>query len=190
VSRRSAAARGEASPGVTGEREQGDAAEQLSRSFKGAMAALRRMRGREVRMPGRLSDAQYGLLFCLREGQERRLSSSELAYAADLSPASVTEMLDGLAQAGLVERSRSDQDRRVVLTELTDRGQELVEARRRQFEPRFRAAMAEFSDEELFVAAAVLDRLRGMLDEFTEERVAAESAGGDQPLEQEQHLGV
>jgi DNA-binding MarR family transcriptional regulator len=175
---------------VAGERDQGDAAEQFGRSFKGAMAALRRMRGRELRLPGRLSDAQYGLLFCLREGQERRLSSSELAYAADLSPASVTEMLDGLAQSGLVQRSRSDQDRRVVLTELTDRGRELLEARRRRFEPRFRAAMSEFTDEELLGAAAVLDRLRTMFDEFAEDRVRADSPGGDEPLEQEQHLGV
>ena len=43
------------------------AAEQMARSFKGAMAAVRRLRGRESHRPGELSDAQYSLLFCLRE---------------------------------------------------------------------------------------------------------------------------
>ena len=44
--------------------------------------------------------AQYGLLFSLCDGAPR--SARELALAADLSPATVTEMLDGLAAAGLV----------------------------------------------------------------------------------------
>ncbi|MBV9197151.1 MAG: MarR family transcriptional regulator [Solirubrobacterales bacterium] len=152
---------------------QRDAARRFGQSFKAAMAALRRMRGREGRRRDALSDAQYGLLFALRAGGEARaLSASELACAADLSPASVTEMLDVLAEAGLVRRSRSEQDRRVVLTGLTERGSELVEARRREVEPRFEAAMAQFSDEELRTAAAVLDRLRAMFDEFADEHTA------------------
>lgn len=188
MSRKSTGALGQAPAGEAGEGQQGDAAQEFRRSFKAAMAALRRMRGREVHRRGSISDAQYSLLFCLREGKD--LSSGELAYAADLSPASVTEMLEGLAQAGLVERYRSELDRRVVLTGLTERGSALVEARRALFEPRFRAALAEFSDEQLLLAAAVLDRLGGMFDEFAEERVGGDAAGGDQPLQQGEHLGV
>lgn len=145
-----------------------DAAEQLGQSFKAVMAALRRLRGRETHHPGQLSDAQYGLLFCLRGSGE--LSTGELAEAAELSPASATEMLDGLAAHGLVTRNRSKRDRRVVLTSLTPRGSELVEERRARVEPRYRAALAEFDDEQLLVAAAVLDRLRQMFDEFADER--------------------
>ena len=131
------------------------------------MAAVRRLRGRETRHPAELSDAQYGLLFGLREHSE--LSSSELALAADLSPATATEMLDALATAGLVRRQRSERDRRVVLISLTERGHEVVEERRARYEPRWRAALAEFSDEELLRAAAVLDRLRNLFDELRED---------------------
>ncbi len=137
------------------------------------MAALRRMRGRELHRPGELSDAQFSLLFSLRDREQ--MSAGELAIAADLRPASVTEMLDGLAHHGLVERSRSDRDRRVVLTSLTERGRALVEERQARFQPRFRAAMAEFSEEQLLVAATVLDRLAGMFDELAEERLEARS---------------
>jgi DNA-binding MarR family transcriptional regulator len=139
--------------------------EQLGRSFKRAMGAVRRLRGRG-HGSGELSDAQYSLLFGLR--CETELSSSELAYAADLSPATATEMLDGLVAAGLVRRERSARDRRVVLISLTDRGRGLVEERRARYEPRWQAALAEFSDEELRTAAAVLDRLREMFDEVLE----------------------
>jgi DNA-binding MarR family transcriptional regulator len=145
-----------------------DRGEQLARSFKASMAAVRRLRGRESHRPDELSDAQYSLLFCLRAHAD--LPTSELAVAADLSPASATEMLDGLAAAGLVTRERSQQDRRVVLTSLTDRGRDLVEERRAHYEPRWRAALAEFSDTDLAVAARVLDRLRGLFDELAAER--------------------
>jgi MarR family transcriptional regulator, organic hydroperoxide resistance regulator len=137
---------------------------QLARSFKGAMAAVRRLRGRETRRPGELSDAQYGLLFSLRDRSE--LSSSELAVAADLSAATTTEMLDALETAGLVKRARSERDRRVVLTSLTERGRALVDERHARYEPRWRAAFAEFSDEELRTAAAILDRMATLFDDL------------------------
>jgi DNA-binding MarR family transcriptional regulator len=137
--------------------------EELARALKAVFAAVRRMRGREARTPGELSDAQYSLLFGLREHNE--LSLSELAFIADLSPASATEMLDSLAASGLVHRERSEHDRRVVLISLTERGRKLIEERRARFEPRWRAALDEFSDAEIRTAAAVLDSMRQMFDE-------------------------
>lgn len=145
-----------------------DATTELGRSFKAANGALRRLRGRERRRPDELSDAKYSLLFGLREHES--LPSSELAHLADLAPATVTEMLDDLAAHELVERTRSERDRRVVLVSLTARGNALVEERRARFEPRWRAALAEFSDAELQTAAAVLDRLRGLFDEIADDR--------------------
>ena len=151
-----------------GVRQEDDAAEQVARSFKRAMAAVRRLRGRETRSPGELTDAQYSLLFCLRD--QGQMSVRDLADAADLRSASVTEMLEGLAASGLVQRRRSERDRRVVFTSLTEDGRGLVEERRARLEPRFRAAMSEFSDEDLLAAAGVLERLRGLFDELADER--------------------
>ena len=140
--------------------------EAVGRSFKGALAALRRMRSREVQHPGELGYAQYGLLFGLYDGVP--MSARELALAADVSPATATEMLDALSAAGLVERARSADDKRIVLTSLTESGRALIKERRARYEPRWQATLDEFSDEELLTAAAVLDRLRRMFDELAD----------------------
>ena len=137
-----------------------EALEQLGRSFKRAMAAVRRLRGRETHRPGELSFAQYGLLFGLADGGE--LSVRELALSADLSPATVTQMLDSLEATGLVERVRSQRDRRVVMISLTGHGAAMVAERRARFEPLWRAALAEFGEDDLLGAAAILDRLGEM----------------------------
>ncbi len=141
------------------------AAVDVGRAFKACVGAVRRLRGRETHRPGALSDAQYGLLFGLREHET--LPTSELALMADLSPATATGMLDGLEASGLVSRVRSVRDRRVVLTSLTERGRALVDERHARFVPRWEAAMADFSDDELRTAAAVLDRMRRMFDDFS-----------------------
>lgn len=143
----------------------GDALDELAHAFKGALAARRRLRARETQFPGELTDAQYSLMFGLRARPE--LSTGELALTADLSPAAATEMLEGLAAAGLVERRRSERDRRVVLTSLSERGRALVEERRAQFEPRWRAAFSDLSEAQLRGAVAVLDRIHSFFDELS-----------------------
>lgn len=135
---------------------------QLGLAFKRAMVAVRRLRGRETHRPGQISYAQYGLLFGLAGACER--SARELADHADLSPATVAQMLDHLEAAGLVKRTRSEEDRRMVLSALTDKGAAVVAERQARMEPRWQAALAEFSDSDLTAAARVLNRLADYFD--------------------------
>ncbi len=143
-----------------------EALEELGRAFKGVSAAIRRLRGRETHHPEELSYAQYGMLFVLADGAPK--PTRELALAADVSPATATEMLDALAASGLVARIRSEEDRRIVLTSLTDRGKAVVDERRARYEPRWQAALEEFSETELCSAAAILDALHRMFDELAD----------------------
>jgi DNA-binding MarR family transcriptional regulator len=147
--------------------EELDPLTRFGRSFKAAMGAVRRLRGRETQRLDRLSYAQYSLLFGLADQPE--MSASQLATVADLAPATVTQMLDHLESDGLVHRARSDRDKRVVLVSLTDRGRTLVQARRAEFERRWKAALAEFDDEQLLSATAVMDRVRELFDDFLRE---------------------
>ncbi len=91
--------------------ELGVACRRVFRSFS-------RLRGRDTHLGGsELSHAQYELLLELDERGE--LAAGELAAAARLTPATVTQMLDHLAVCGHVERIRSETDRRVVVSRLT-----------------------------------------------------------------------
>ncbi len=135
---------------------------QLGLAFKRAMVAVRKLRGRETHRPGQISYAQYGLLFGLAGRSE--CSARDLAEQTDLTPATVAQMLEHLEAAGLVTRTRSDEDRRVVLSALTEHGATVVAARQAQMEPRWQAAIAEFSDSELVAAARVLNRLADYFD--------------------------
>jgi DNA-binding MarR family transcriptional regulator len=146
----------------------------LGTAFKGAMAAVRRLRGRDTQRPGELAFAQYQLLFGLAGHGE--LSTSELAITADLAPATVTQMLDSLVAMGLVERKRSERDRRIVTCSLTPSGERVVAARRKRYEGRWNAALAEFSTRELATAAAVLDRLKMLFEEIDAEATNARPA--------------
>ena len=137
---------------------------QLGTAFRGIMAAVRRLKGRDTHRPDDLGFAQFHLLFGLAHGGA--MSTSQLAEAADLAPATVTQMLDGLVAMGLVERTRSTSDRRVVSCVLTERGQQLVDEKRAHWEKRWHEALSEFSSNDLAVTAAVLERLRAMYAEI------------------------
>jgi DNA-binding MarR family transcriptional regulator len=143
-------------------------------AFKGAAAAVRRVRGRDTHRPGELSYAQYGLLFGLAHGSE--MSASDLATCADVAPGTATQILDGLVAAGLVARTRSERDRRSVIVSLTERGSEVLGMRRAEYEARWARAFASFSAEELRIAASALDRTREMFDETLREVTAADTA--------------
>ncbi len=140
-----------------------DAREQLSVALKSVTVAMRRLRGRETHKHNGLSYAQYGLLFALEESHGS-MSARDLGEAASLSPASVTQMLDHLEERDLVTRSRSAQDKRVVLTVLTGAGRAAVADMRTRQEPRWYDALDEFSDADLLRAADVLRNLAHYFD--------------------------
>jgi len=137
---------------------------ELGLSFRRLFRTINRMRGREAHLPGAdLSHAQFALL---SELEERGPSpAGELAQAAQLSPATVTQMLAQLAASGHVERTRRDSDRRVVVSALTAQGRARIAAKRDAWQGRWRAALAGLSDEQLEAATCVLERLATMLDE-------------------------
>ncbi len=155
--------------------ERARAAERVGRAFKGAIAAVRRLRGRETQRPGEIPFAQYALLFELAERGE--LAAGELAAAAELAPATVSVMLDHLVCAGLVVRTRSERDRRIIVSRLTEAGRERVAARHARVVPLWDAALAEFDAGELATAATVLERLRELF-ETLDEAPSGEPAAG------------
>jgi DNA-binding MarR family transcriptional regulator len=137
---------------------------ELGLAFRRVFRTLSRMRGRDTHLGGsELSHAQFELLIELQE--RGPLPAGELAAAARLTPATVTQMLDHLAACGHVERLRSDTDRRVVVSRLTVEGAAKIEARRAVWQARWEQALAGMRGEELRAATRVLERLGAMFED-------------------------
>jgi DNA-binding MarR family transcriptional regulator len=138
--------------------------EDLARAFKRLFRNVRSLRGRDTHSSGAdVTHAQFELLIELYE--RGPLSAGELAAAAQLTPATVTQMLDHLAAGGHVERTRSEQDRRIVVTRLTALGKRKVNAKRALWHRRWHEALADMDPQELMLATGVLERLGAMFDE-------------------------
>ncbi len=156
-----------------GEREQ--RLRELGDAFRRVFRTLNRLRGRDTHLGGgELSQAQFELLAELDE--RGALPAGELAAAARLTPATVTQMLDHLAACGHVERVRSLTDRRVVVTRLTAQGRRKIRAKRAAWKARWDEALAGFEEHELDAARGVLERLAEMLESGPAEEACARPA--------------
>ncbi len=139
----------------------------LGKAFRRVFRSLRRLRGRDTHLVGsEVSHAQMELLIELSE--QGPLSAGDLAAAAQLTPATVTQMLDHLAVSGHVERTRSDSDRRVVVTCLTDQGEAKVRAKRAVWQARWESTLADVDAEDLRVTTRVLERLDAVFEDAPE----------------------
>ncbi|GGJ80798.1 MarR family winged helix-turn-helix transcriptional regulator [Deinococcus aquiradiocola] len=97
------------------------------------------------------------------------LSMSECSRHMDMAPASATTMVDRLASQGLVERHTGEQDRRVVMVRLTERGREVLDSLTRLWQQVQRDAFEVLSDAELTSHLALMRRLQeGYLRRFPE----------------------
>lgn len=138
------------------------ALEELRLALQEMLAAHRRLRSRDGRQSGTIGFAHLRLMGALRH--EGSMTASGLAVAADLSPATVTEMLDTLVGAGFVERRRDATDRRVVRVDLTPTGRKAFDAKRARFVAAFSRELADLDADALAAAAVVLQRLESYFD--------------------------
>ncbi len=152
-------------------RSSDEALDALRVAFFGLLGAERRLRGREGQQAEQLSLAHYRMLSCLLDHD--RLASGRLAAAADLSPASATQMLDLLEKRDMVVRERDPLDRRVVVAALTAEGRRLTAERRAEFRALWEEVLGDLSEDDLAVGVDVLERMAHVLEVLAERKAAA-----------------
>jgi DNA-binding MarR family transcriptional regulator len=110
---------------------------QRAAAFRVALRAFVRESEHSARRSG-LTPQRYLLLLLVKGAEDgtERATISELAKRLHLAQSTVTELVDRTARAGLVRRSTSTDDRRVVYVELTEEGD-------RRFAEAFRALADE-----------------------------------------------
>lgn len=138
--------------------------DELRLALRELLAAQRRMRGREAQRQRVLSFSQHAVLRVLADGDEH--SAGELAAATDLTPASITKMLDGLSRAGLLERVRDESDRRRVGVRITDAGRREFAAKEQWIRAAWEAQLEGADDDDLEAMVLALRRVAALFDAF------------------------
>ena len=109
-----------------------------------------------------LTLSDYEVLLFLSWAPERRLRPVDLAQSVLLTQSGMTRLLAGLERAGLVERSRSASDGRVVYAVLTDAGMDrLRDAATTHVHDVHSLFATRFSRQDLGTLAGLLGRLPG-----------------------------
>jgi DNA-binding MarR family transcriptional regulator len=118
-------------------------------SLKDFQGALKRWQ------QGTLSLIHLNVLMQLRANGPTTMT--HLAEMLDVSVASATGIVDRMEKKGVIERRRSDEDRRVVAVNVTDQGERVLNAMQEERHIRLTLLLAEISDDDL---AALLQGLR------------------------------
>ncbi|KDN16676.1 MarR family winged helix-turn-helix transcriptional regulator [Amycolatopsis rifamycinica] len=97
------------------------------RSYVVSTLLLRQRLHRELTESHDVSLIDYEVLVCLQLQADRRMRMSELAFRMGSTKSRLSHQVAKLEEAGLVRRARDPEDKRGVITELTDEGLALLE---------------------------------------------------------------
>ena len=119
----------------------------------------------EALRPHGLTFARFEALALLRFSRAGALPMKVIGDRLQVHPTSVTNTVERLAAAGLVERKRNPKDGRGVLAQLTDRGRDVVEEAARDLMA-LDFGLGALDDQEIGQVVATLSRLRRSVGDF------------------------
>jgi DNA-binding MarR family transcriptional regulator len=132
------------------------------RSYLQSHASIVRVLDAELDAAHGMTTRDYEVLLYLSQAEGRHLPMSALAESTMLTRSGITRLVDGLVDAGLIERVACPNDARVSYAHLTDRGYEkLCEAACTHVASIRRLFLENFSPDEIEQLAALLSRLPG-----------------------------
>jgi MarR family transcriptional regulator, organic hydroperoxide resistance regulator len=108
----------------------------------------------------RLTPTQYNALRILRGAGEQGARCGEVGERMLTRDPDVTRLIDRLEARGLIQRTRSEEDRRVVRTRITRAGLDLLEQLDEPAMNWSRAQLGHLTRQELRDLIALLDRAR------------------------------
>ncbi|WP_312802296.1 MarR family winged helix-turn-helix transcriptional regulator [Corynebacterium variabile] len=125
--------------------EPSDASTELAQQMRDSIRTAVQMT-RLLEYPGDLSTPQVSVLNTLSSGPVR---IGDLAALGGVTQPGMSQLVSRLEGAGLVERTRSDEDARVTLVEITDEGRNALERVNRERNRVLGVHLERLSDEEV-----------------------------------------
>lgn len=141
--------------------DRADAIDLVASTLLGRAARLTRLLMRSG--AHEISRTEVGVLATLSEGPRR---ITQLAMTEALAQPTVTQLIDKLEGRDLVARSRSEDDGRVVLVEITAAGAAALEVVRALIRANMREALADLPDAELTELAHAADTMGSLIEKL------------------------
>ncbi len=112
--------------------------------------------GNEFLKPFKISIQQYNILRILKGANEAVTVNKVRERMVEKSP-NATRLMDKLCVKGLIERTRCENDRRVVFVKISERGLKLLDKIKIE---EFDSHMNSISEEDAKILNAILDKIR------------------------------
>jgi DNA-binding MarR family transcriptional regulator len=141
--------------------DRADAIDLVASNLLGRAARLTRLLMRSG--AHEISRTEVGVLATLSDGPRR---ITQLAMTEALAQPTVTQLIDKLEGRELVSRSRSEEDGRVVLVEITTAGAAALEGVRALIRANMREALVDLPDAELTELAHAADTMGSLIDKL------------------------
>ena len=142
----------------------GSAEEEAMLSIARTAAVLDHAAGEVLKQHG-LTPTQYNALRILRGAGPKGLCCQEIAERMINRDPDVTRLVDRLEARKLVERARSEEDRRVVVTKITGEGLKILAAIDREAEDMPKQVIGHLGEKRLRILIGLLERARQSTDE-------------------------
>ncbi|MFJ9784312.1 MarR family winged helix-turn-helix transcriptional regulator [Amycolatopsis sp. NPDC101161] len=136
------------------------------RSYIVATLRLRQRLHRELTDRHDVSLTDYEVLVCLEDRPDHRMRMTELALMMGSTKSKLSHQVGRIEEAGLVRRVRDPEDKRGVITELTEQGKALLEKAAPTHVEGVREHLIDLlSPEEQATIAGAFDRVLGHLSD-------------------------
>jgi DNA-binding MarR family transcriptional regulator len=110
-----------------------------------------------------LSITEIHVIEAIGLGQERNMSS--VARDLDITIGTLTIAINNLLRKGYVNRTRSDEDRRIVLISLTEKGEDAFVHHSHFHDEMIRTTISRLSEEEMKILISALENINGYFKE-------------------------
>jgi DNA-binding MarR family transcriptional regulator len=118
----------------------------------------------DVWMELSLTIAQMKSLFFI--ANEGTVNFRKLATALKVTPSNVTGIIDRLAEQGLVTRTENPDDRRMLMLQLTGKGETLISSLRERRASQMSSVLGRMAPEELAIVAQGFALVHRAIDNF------------------------
>ncbi len=109
------------------------------------------------------NDQHYTLRYINKVGS---CTSTELAEVFDVKKSAITAIINRLFEKGLIQRTRDENDRRLVYLTLSDKGNVLFSKTEERVHKLVESIIGEFSEEEIVQFLKTYEKLNGILKQI------------------------